>query len=300
MKNIFLFALALILIGGCTEENKTRIPEVADGVNLRIIMDPAHTGIFTDKIATDIIAFDMHSINKDFNLVELFATKAGVKKLIKSFTQSDFDQNSGKIRVELKAIDLANAFGEPGLADGSKVGNFTFSPRVTLKDGRIYPAYIRISATDSILNIGPSINGAPATSFTTSFQSFITCPAVDISGNYLVTEAKGQSTDGCCPTVTTIQGTVVKITRVTNSSFKLSDFSGGLYFEWYDVYGIEKPEDSPGEISFSCNEINFQNTLEPFGEKIIGRGLYDPVKKSLSYNWESGYGDKAKVTLVKQ
>jgi hypothetical protein len=52
------------------------------------------------------------------------------------------------------------------------------------------------------------------------------------------------STDGCCPTEVTIHGTIVKVSKVTNSSFKLSDFSGGLYFEWYDVYGIEKPEDS--------------------------------------------------------
>ncbi|MEP7324040.1 MAG: hypothetical protein ABI761_19080 [Saprospiraceae bacterium] len=300
MKKIFFILFAFLFLSRCTDESKIRIPAIADGVNLRIIIDPAHTGIFTDKITTDFLAFDMHSINKDFQSVELFATKAGVRKTMKTFTQADFDASGGKVHVEFKASDFAQAFNEPGLGDGSKVGNFTFSPRVTLNDGRVYPSFVKFSATDSVLNLAPSINGAPATSFTSVFQSFITCPAVDISGNYLVTEAKGLSTDGCCPTVVTISGTIVKVTRVTSSSFKLSDFSGGLYFEWYDVYGIEKPEDSPGEISFSCNEINIQNTLEPFGEVVHGTGNYDPNVKTLVYEWVNGYGDKATVKMTKQ
>ncbi len=300
MKNIVFFIGFILLLSQCTDDSKYKFPDIPDGVNLRIIIDPAHTGIFTDKIAVDYLAFDIYSINKDLASVELYATKAGVKKLVKSFSQTDFDLNNGKIRVELKATDFATIFNEPGLADGSKVGNFTFTPTVKLNDGRIYPSFIRISATDSILNIGTSINGAPTASFTMQFQSFITCPAINISGNYLVTEAKGLSTDGCCPNVTTVKGTIIQITRVTNSSFKLSDFSGGLYFEWYDVYGIEKPEDSPGEISFSCNEINIQNTLEPFGEKVNGKGTYDPAKKSINYEWINAYGDKATVSLVKQ
>lgn len=300
MKKYLLYIPALFLLVKCTDESKIRIPEIAYGVNLRILVDPAHTGIFTDKIATDFLAFDMYSENKDLATVQLFATTGGVKKLAKTLTQSDFDNGQGKVRVELKASDFATMFGEPGYGNGSKVANFTINPLVTLNDGRVYPAYVKLSASDSVLNLAPSINGAASSSFTLQFQTFITCPAVDISGDYKVEDATGSSTDGCCPNETTVKGNVVKITKLTASSFKLSDFSGGLYFEWYDVYGIGKPEDSPGEIAFSCNEVFFQNTKEPFGENVSGTGTYNPTTKTLVYHWVNGYGDEGTVKLVKQ
>ncbi|MEP7266933.1 MAG: hypothetical protein ABI844_04845 [Saprospiraceae bacterium] len=297
-KLVFFISISLILFQ-CIDDSKIRIPDVPGGVNLRMIIDPIHTGIFTDKISTDYLAFDIFSENKDLQSVEIYVTKAGEKKLVKTFTQQDFDQGNGQLRVEMKATDFATIFGEPGLADGTKVGNFTFTPLVKLTDGRVYPDYIKVSASDSFLNIGPSINGAPTASFTLAFNSFITCPAVDISGDYEVIDATGMSTDGCCPNLTTIKGNIITVTRVTLSSFTLSDFSGGLYFKWYEVYGITKPEDSPGEISFSCNEVNIQNTLEPFGEKVNGTGVYNPAQKTISYEWINGYGDNAKVILKK-
>jgi hypothetical protein len=301
MKKLLIYISCFAILGACTDESRIRIPDVPGGVNLRIVVDPSHTGIFTDKIATDFFAVDMYSQNKDLQLVEMYASKAGVKKLLKSYTQADFDANNGKLRMELKAGDFATAFGDPGLANGSKVGNFTISPLVKLNDGRVYPAYVKLSAQDSFLNIGPSINGAPAASFTMAVNTFITCPATDISGDYEVLSATGLSTDDCCKASTvTVKGNTIQVTRKTLSSFNLSDFSGGLYFEWYDVFGITKPEDSPGEISFSCNEITFQNTQEPFGEKVTGSGTYDPNAKTLIYKWTNGYGDMATVSLKKK
>ena len=70
------------------------------------------------------------------------------------------------------------------------------------------------------------------------------------------------------------RGNTIKVTRLTLSSFKLSDLTGGLYFDWYDVYGLTKVDDSPGEIAFSCNEVFIQNSPEPFGDKFSGKGLY--------------------------
>lgn len=312
MNKFLITIFSILLLIKCTDDDKIKVPEILDGVNLRVVVDPLHTGIFTDKITTDYLAFDMYSENKDLAEVLLFVTKGGERKLAKSFTQSDFNNGNGKVRVELKAGDFATIFNDPALADGSKVGNFTFNPQVKLNDGRVYPSFVKfvdtvttstgnmIAVLDSVLNLAPSINGAANSSFTLQFLSFITCPAVDISGNYLVEDATGTSTDGCCPQVTTVKGNIIKVTRLTNSSFTLSDFSGGLYFEWYDVYGIEKPEDSPGEISFSCNQVNFQRTTEPFGESVTGTGTYDPVAKTIIYDWLNGYGDKGTIKLVKQ
>jgi|GEM_PF-940757 len=311
MNKFLLSIFSILLLIKCTDDDRIRIPEILDGVNLRIVVDPAHTGIFTDKIATDYLAFDMYSENKDLADVQLFVTKAGERKLARSYTQTDFNNGNGKVRVELKASDFATIFNDPALANGSKVGNFTFNPQVRLNDGRIYPSIIRyidtittstgerVAVLDSVRNLAPSLTGGATASFTVQFLSFITCPAVDISGDYRVEDATGTSTDGCCTQVTTVKGNIVKVTRLTNSSFKLSDFSGGLYLEWYDVYGIEKPEDSPGEVAFSCNAITIQRTTEPFGEGVTGAGVYDPAAKTITYNWRNGYGDAAVVKLIK-
>lgn len=310
--NKFLISLfTILLLIKCTDDSKIRLPELPDGVNLRVVVDPAHSGIFTDKIATDYLAFDIYSINKDLADVQLFVTKGSERKLAKSLTQADFDNGNGKVHLEFKAGDFATLFNDPGLGNGSKVGNFTFNPLVKLNDGRVYPSFVRfldsvivdnkpVARLDSVINLAPSITGGAFASFTLAFQSFITCPAVDISGNYKVEDATGLSTDGCCTKVTTVKGNIVKVTRLTNSSFTLSDFSGGLYLEWYDVYGIEKPEDSPGEIGFSCNQVTFQRTTEPFGAGVTGTGVYDPATKTITYDWLNGYGDAAKVKLVKQ
>ncbi len=97
MKNIVLFISCLFLLAQCIDESKIRIPTIPDGVNLRVVIDPAHTGIFTDKITADYLAFDMFSVNKDLAEVDLFVSKAGVKKLVKTFSQGDFDAGNGKI-----------------------------------------------------------------------------------------------------------------------------------------------------------------------------------------------------------
>ncbi len=202
-------------------------------------------------------------------------------------------------RLEFNASDLATWFGVPGFADGSRGGNFTLRPRVTLNDGRVYPSWIRISDTDSIYNIGTDITGSPNSAFTLQANTAILCPPVDISGTYTVVSATGTSTDGCCPGEVSISGNTVTVTPVAGSvtNFRLSDITGGLYFEWYDVYGITAPEDSPGILVFNCNEVLIPNSPEPFGTAFSGGGTWDGTTSTITYTWTNGYADVGTVVL---
>ncbi len=304
MKNILYllsFICCVAVMTGCEDEDKIRIPVHQTGANLRIVLDPAHNVINSTTVATDFIAFDAFSENKDLQLVEIFIHYKTQVHLFGSYTQADFDD--GVVSGQFNGSDLAAWFGVPGFADGSRGGNFTFRPRVTLLDGRVYPGFIHLSSTDSISNLGTGITGNNGTgAFTVSKGTAILCPPVNISGNYTVVSSTGTSTDGCCVGEVTVSGNTVVLAPVAGSTtnFTVSDITGGLYFEWYDVYGITAPEDSPGTFLYNCNEVTITNTVEPFGTAVQGEGLYDGGTGMISYSWANGYGDQATVILQKQ
>lgn len=290
----------MLLLAGCRDEEKIRIPENQTAVNLRVIVDPDHTQINYETAATDYFAFDAYSENTDLASVEFTASYQGQTVSLATFGQSDFAD--GSVRVELDANDFATAFNEPGFTDGSSGGNFVIRPKVTLTDGRVYPDYVHLSATDSILNVATSVIGSSGASgaFTLQILTSITCPPLDISGNYRVVSATGTSTDGCCPDVVTVSGNIVQVIAESPTTFFISDFSGGLYFEWYDVYGITSPDDSPGRLAYNCQEVNFTGTTEPFGTGVSGGGPFDPVAGTLEFSWVNGYGDQGTIMLIKE
>jgi hypothetical protein len=289
----------VVLFAGCEDEDKIRIPESQTGANLRIVVDPAHRQINYQSVATDKFAFNAYSENKDINKVEITAQYKDQIKLVKTYSQADF--SSGSASFEMNANDYATLFGVPGFADGSRGGNFTFSPKVTLNDGRVYPSYVYVSPQDSFLNVATSIIGSNATgAFTLSVVTSITCPPTDISGTYRVISAIGTSTDGCCVGETTVSGNLVTITADNPTTFSVSDITGGLYFEWYDVYGITAPEDSPGKFNYNCSEVNITNTTEPFGTGVQGSGDYVAASGRITYTWFNGFADQGTVILEKQ
>ncbi len=292
--------LATVAIWSCKDEDRIRIPDNQTGANMRIIVDPDHQQINYQTVNVDYFAFDAYSENTDLSSVEFSASYGSETKIFATFHQADFA--GGKVHVELNASDFATLFNNAGFIDGSSGGNFIIRPKVTLTDGRIYPGWVHISATDSISNLATSIVGSSGAggAFTIQVLTAITCPPLDISGTYVVESAVGMSTDGCCPDETTVSGNIVEVTADNATSFSLSDITGGLYFEWYAVYGITGPDDSPGHLAYNCQEVNIVNTTEPFGTAMQGSGTYDPAAHRIVYSWLNGYGDHGTVTLMKQ
>jgi len=295
-----LLLSSLVITWGCRDEDAIRIPENQTGANMRIVVDPEHNQINYQTVNTDYFAFDAYSENTDLASVEFTATYGSETKTIATFHQADFAD--GSVHVELDANDFATLFNNPGFVDGTSGGNFVIKPKVTLNDGRVYPGWIHLSATDSISNLATSIVGSSGVggAFTIQVLTAITCPPLDISGTYLVESAVGTSTDGCCPNETTVSGNTVEVVALSATTFSVTDITGGLYFEWYDVYGITGPEDSPGTLSYNCQEVNVINTTEPFGTAVQGGGPYDPATHRIVYTWFNGYGDTGTVTLVRQ
>ncbi len=51
-----------------------------------------------------------------------------------------------------------------------------------------------------------------------------------------------------------------------NGEYTISDFSGGLYLNWYAIYGIAG--DVPGTIQDVCGSYSYINTFDPFGATV--------------------------------
>ena len=295
---LITFCLALVVLISCEDEDRIRIPEYKTAANMRLVVDPEHVQINYQSVSTDYFAFDAYSENKDIDKVEFTVQYKESMKLFRTLGQSDF--STGKARIELHASEFADLFGVPGFADGSRGGNFTIRPFVYLTDGRIYPDYVVVSAQDSFLNVGTGPLGAANGAFTFKINTLITCAPVDISGTYVVVSSKGTSTDGCCPGEVEVSGDIVQVDATSPSTFTVSDITGGMYFEWYDVYGITAPEDSPGNLQFNCGEVLIVDSEEPFGTLFTGSGDYDAATGRITYSWTNGFADEGTVILQRQ
>jgi hypothetical protein len=99
-----------------------------------------------------------------------------------------------------------------------------------------------------------------------------------LAGAYDVV-ANGESTDpGPTPDENPAVNYAYEVTLTetgTNGIYSISDFSGGLYPLWYDIYGLT-PNDCGGTIQDICGSISYINTFEPFGSPIEGTGSVDP------------------------
>lgn len=121
----------------------------------------------------------------------------------------------------------------------------------------------------------------------------------NLAGTYICA-ANGQSTDdGPTPEENPAVDYPSEITLSetgTNGVLSMSDFSGGLYELWYDIYGIGG--DSPGTISDVCNTISYTNTQGPFGSAIFGGGSVDPISGIITIAGSNEFDDTWSLVLT--
>ena len=148
-----------------------------------------------------------------------------------------------------------------------------------------------------------SANADPATlvpepAFRAFFQyrANIICPSA-LEGTYIAT-ATGQSTDGCCPDLTTVTKEVTLTKGASAGVYTMSDFSAGLYFTWYEVYGITANFNLARSITDACGVIS-GSFGEPFGTVVTVTGKVND-DGSIDMSWVNGYDDTATIKLVKK
>lgn len=137
--------------------------------------------------------------------------------------------------------------------------------------------------------------------FTSSdrISSVVACPP-EVQAVEYTSVASGQSTDGCCPGTFMVEGEVT-VAFINGIDFTVSDWSAGLYFDWYAVYGITESMQTDGTLTGGFQELCTALSGgfgEPFGGTASLSGEYDPATGIIEYDFVNVYGDAGSVTLT--
>lgn len=196
--------------------------------------------------------------------------------------------------------DINNAFVEFVVDFDVPAKSFTVEEtfngiKKTLGSYTSFPATVKVTAAEAVsgipgvtvesLKLGDSFlfeivaeanNGVKSRS-NILVNASVACESM-LTGTYNVV-ANGETTDASVgsdenPAVNFIYEVTLTETS-TNGVYTISDFSGGLYPLWYDIYGLT-PADCEGSIQDICGSLAYVNTIEPFGSPIEGAGSVDP------------------------
>jgi hypothetical protein len=190
-KYTIALALTLLVAASCRDEDAVRMPELQNGVNARVIIDKENSFFSLGDIDNTFISIDIYSINTDLEEIAYSGTYTDVSEGTKSTVKTAFVVpgsafSNGKATIQVKATDIATAFGLPGGADALGGGDsFTLSPAAKLTDGRIVTPD----------NSAPSIQGGTNASFTANVIFPVACSsfeAADVPGDYVVSADPGE------------------------------------------------------------------------------------------------------------
>jgi len=122
----------------------------------------------------------------------------------------------------------------------------------------------------------------------------------NIGGTY-GTVTSGVSTDDCClDPVESFAGTVT-LEDNGGGEYTLSDYSGGLYLEWYGVYGVTAESDVSVTLVDICNELSFAGgSTELFSESLTASGSRAADTGIITLECSNGYGDTWTMVLTRQ
>jgi hypothetical protein len=155
MKNIFKHIALLILFFtmavSCRDEDVVRFPDVATGVNARLILYADRSFINLDELSTSSIAFDIYSVNNDIDEIVYSATFEDASSPNTVFPPADAIRvpgsafsNGKATEIQITATELATALGLPGGAayfgGGDKI---TFKATAKLREPRFYSRQFR-------------------------------------------------------------------------------------------------------------------------------------------------------------
>jgi len=304
MKNkiVFTFLTAvLILITACKDDSLSPIAtfDKAEKGAYPALIEDSDREINLDDVSNSSYVYTIEFIDLEKgNLVSEYSLQVSYVDANKedgdastgpvefqSWPASSFETNgNGNKELSNVSINASDVLAAVGLSEIGPGDVFKFAGRVTTTTGQSFTAS----------NSSAAVNGA---AFRGHFNFSLTaiCPS-DIGGTYAVTST-GQSTDSCCPDETTVT-TTITLTDNGKGNYTMSDFSGGLYLEWYDIYGITATN-SPGILIDDCDVLSFGHKEDSLDGTVTGSGTVDAAG-NFTLKWSNSFGDEGTSVYTKQ
>lgn len=234
-------------------------------------------GFTVDKARGDIASMD----------IVLFYKKASGEVYKGIFKE---DQTTFPASYTISQNDIYAAFDEINAATDFEIGDqLTVTADLTLGNGRV----IEMWNAEGTPNYGGHLS---VTASFTPIQSYnVACPS-DLAGTYSVLTTATSTDTGPTPAENPITNFPynVTITADGGGSYTISDAFGGVYFLWYDIYGITGDEE--GTFSDVCGVIS-GTFPEPFGTDVVYDGTVNS-DGTLTIHWINGYGDEGVSTYT--
>lgn len=279
--NKFLFLALVVALASCNKQAPTT--EFFEGDNFYRFASATADALENAPEPVSVVVFystqTEQSGSVDFEVVDGSAVQGVNFNVLNSGNTLSFDKEGGySASVDIELIDNEEFLGQPLTFD------IVLSNGTNGKVGFEGPSDINSSMTFTIIDDD--------------------CPTNLLEGEY-TSVTTGTSTDGCCPGSVTSMRETVTVTALGEGNYTVSDFSAGLYLDWYGpdggaygiVAGMETDGTLNGTFSNICNELN--GTFgEPFNTDVTLTGSVDPSTGVITYTWVNGFDDTATVTLT--
>lgn len=308
MKQIIRVSIFIVFIGGiffsCEDESKNRIPDINELTGavtlLKQSTDPnnlffnALNPLTSEMVEfeIDVNGFDVTEITS-VDIEVVWTEKDGATdaegKLIPLVRDAVIVKTitSFPSMVQISASDVADAYGLSGANDFEVGDAFRSTYPINTADGRRLTTAVNSDLCQQPAQ--PSFGGC-------NFDWAVACPS-EIPAITYTAVSGGESTDGC-PPVNPVVGNAyeVTLTALGGGQYTMSDFSAGIYQEWYGAcYGYTF--ETTGTLTDVCNTISLAAT-DAFGCAAIGAGTYDPDTGVITITWSNCFGDKGDWVLT--
>jgi hypothetical protein len=270
MKNINILSIFLIgLFFSCSTADLDQVDRVQKSAVPDFVLDLTKDGFIDKANSAGEFGFSMDLGQGDPVSADVKVAYINVVTKAVSFATIETGVTEYPFNGSLTVAGIIGLFSELGTTDDLNTGDeFIFYANFTLDDGTVVIGY-----DDDGPNYSDDVQTSPL--FTPFIGISVAC-ASNIEGVYDCV-ANGTSTDpgpsaSENPAVDFVS-TVTLTPTDANGVYTISDFSGGLFTHWYDIYGLEG--EYSGLVKDVCGDLSYTSTVGPFGSPISGAGSID-------------------------
>lgn len=297
IKHLYIPILIALAFFSCEDEEAIRVPELAQGANVRILVDAEFSFFDLEDLQNAKVVYDLYSANQNIEEIEISFTyyPQGGDAIgpipVKVYTQSDLGADGSILNEQITAVEVAELAGlENGVDEFTGGDRVVFTNTTTLTTGVTFPTYTKIGE-DSVINIEPGIVSGVNPSYTLSFSAFVGCPSPveEISGTYTAVSTTYDSNGGPAYGLgsSTKEDVTISFQGPEPFRYRVSSHDAGY---WVALTGTEGGSADFFDI---CGTIIMQPKASfGFGGAADnGGGTYDPETGVITMNWYNSFND---------